>query len=384
MSAFRPKGRTKFSVKVPTSKGWVNRPTETRDPNTARKMQRMVTDLSPDELGASDVLDRLGARTLTVRALWAMWCQSEGSAAQKLKAIRAQLADSDLLAKRKGWFSEVETSSSLDTAEHYDKAVDSLVEVVGVDGTLPRSRITVDALKTWLASLPGKTGTKRKKHAGVSSFFKYCVSVGVLDTNPMRDVPRPPAGNARDRHLSTVEARQLADAQPSPFREFSALLAGTGIEVGVALGLKVKDVDVAHQEIRARGTKTHSRDRVAKVASWAWPDVQRAIQGKTPEALLFDTIRVKYDTYTAHNAACLALGIKDYTMRDARHTYAVRMVKAGTPLLQVGKQLGHASVEMTATVYGLYEPSQAEREHWEKVATARDAEIATKTKEAGK
>src|SRR5688572_14248909 len=84
----------------------------------------------------------------------------------------------------------------------------------------------------------------------------------------------PPPGKPRVHYLETEEAKRLADAQDEPYRSFSALLAGTGIEVSVALLLRRRDVDVGHREIRAPGTKTHSRDRTVRVAEWAWPYVQ--------------------------------------------------------------------------------------------------------------
>ena len=375
MSAFRATGRTIREVKVPTSTGWVKRSTGTRDPNTARKMTAMLVRLGPTELRAFDILDLIRDKALTVPALWDLWVRLKGDVA----AIRAVLSDADLLTKRNGWLAEVKTHASDDTADHYDHYLDSFVASVGAGTTLPRSRVTVEAVKTWLAGLSLKTGTKRKYHAGLSSFLAYCVSVGALERNPMRDVKAPPAGKARDRHLTTDEAKGLADAQESPYRELSALLAGTGIEVSVALALRVKDVDATHREIRARGTKTHNRDRVCRVADWAWPYVQRAMKGKTTDALLFDTIPHRWAAQEAHDAACTARGVTNYTMRDARHTWAVRMAKAGVPIEQISKQLGHKDAVMALKVYGVYAPSQAERDHWEAVATARDAATTSAT-----
>jgi site-specific recombinase XerD len=49
-------------------------------------------------------------------------------------------------------------------------------------------------------------------------------------------------------------------------RALFALLHGTGAEVSVALRLTRADVDPAVKEIRAAGTKTHTRDRMARVA----------------------------------------------------------------------------------------------------------------------
>lgn len=185
-----------------------------------------------------------------------------------------------------------------------------------------------------------------------------------------------------NRHLSAQEARELADTQPSPYRELSALLAGTGIEVSVALSLRVRDVDVTHKEIRARGTKTHNRDRICRVAEWAWSDVLRAIAGKLPEALVFDSIPHRWATQEQHDLACKSMKVVDYTMRDARHSWAVRMARAGVPIEQISKQLGHKDAVMALKVYGVYAPTQAERDHWEQVATARDRASSSRKRSA--
>lgn len=374
MMVFRQKGRSRFSVKVPVVRNgktvWFNRPTGTMDPNTARKMGKMIAELGPADMGANDILEAVVARTIRVPDLWRLWDQKDKSPQQRIREIRAQLADTDLLTKRDGWIADVTSLSSADNARRYKHALDTLLAALESPNSLARSALTTESLKGWIAELPVKAGTKRRHHAAVSSFLSYCVAVGVLERNPLADIDAPAAAKPRDRHLSAAEAQALADAQESPFREFSALLAGTGIETGVAFRLTVADVDVARQEIRARGTKTGHRDRVAKVAAWAWPYVLRAIAGKLPSAKLFPFKREP--ARQSHRDACKALEIADYTNRDARHTYAVRMVKAGTPALQVSKQLGHADSTMVSKVYGLYEPTHEDRAHWEAIAAARD------------
>lgn len=328
----------------------------------------MVEELGPAGLRALDLLDAVRDGTITLPALWDLWTSSGND----VVSIRRMMADTDLLSKCNGWLAELTTHASPDTVEHYSHYLSSFVSSVGIEQRLPVSRVTIERIKAWLAGLEVSTGTKRKYHAGLSSFFAYCVSVGVMERNPMRDVKSPPAGKSRDRHLSAGEARELADTQPSPYRELSALLAGTGIEVSVALGLRVRDIDVAHKEIRARGTKTHNRDRVCRVAEWAWDDIQRSIAGKLPETLLFDSIPNRWAAQEQHDLACKARNVEDYTMRDARHSWAVRMARAGAPIEQISKQLGHKDAVMALKVYGVYAPTHEEREHWEQIATARD------------
>jgi integrase len=222
--------------------------------------------------------------------------------------------------------------------------------------------------------------TVRKHGIGMRRFTKYLVKTGVLRTDPMRDVELPAPGKPRVRYLETEEAKQLADAQPSPYQALSALLAGTGIEVSVALALRRRDVDVANREIRAAGTKTHARDRIVRAAEWAWPYIEPLLKGRLPDAGLFDGIPDRWYAQDAHNAALKKL-VADgypvfggYTMRDQRHTYAVRAIRAGTPAELVARQLGHVNAVLAHRVYGRFAPRQQERDRWERVAAAMDVE----------
>ncbi len=164
-----------------------------------------------------------------------------------------------------------------------------------------------------------------------------------------------------------------------------------GIEVSVALLLRRRGVDIAHREIRAPGTKTHARDRIVRVAEWAWPYVQVRLSGLLPDARLFAAIPDRWKARDAHTQAIkgtpatdssLAVPgleeksavFKGYTMRDQRHTYAVRAIRAGTPAEFVARQMGRANAVLVHKVYGKFRPSVEEREKWELIATARDLE----------
>ena len=59
-------------------------------------------------------------------------------------------------------------------------------------------------------------------------------------------------------------------------------------------------------------------------------------------------------------------------MRDHRHTYAVRAVKAGTPIGVVARQLGHVNGVLVLKVYGQHVPDEGARDKWERIAVAMD------------
>ena len=74
----------------------------------------------------------------------------------------------------------------------------------------------------------------------------------------------------------------------------------------------------------------------------------------------------------AHDAACRKLGISGYWLRDARHSYAVRAARAGTPAELIAKQLGHVDATMVLRVYDRFMAESTDRDRWERVAAAHD------------
>ena len=55
----------------------------------------------------------------------------------------------------------------------------------------------------------------------------------------------------------------------------------------MALKLRARDIDHPRREIRAAGTKTHARDRIVRVAEWAWSYIETHVAHLLPNAPLF-------------------------------------------------------------------------------------------------
>ena len=50
------------------------------------------------------------------------------------------------------------------------------------------------------------------------------------------------------------------------------------------------------------------------------------------------------------------------------------MARAGAPFELIARQLGHRDVAMVARVYSRFKPDTEERDRWERMAAASDAE----------
>lgn len=313
-------------------------------------------------------------------------CADILKAAQEPKGLARllrSLSDADLEPLVETYFKALEKSVSEDTRQHYRSAIRQVIPAMV---PFPASKLTAAYVTAKREGWSVRSGTARKRITAIKLFSAWLKRRGVYRRDPLTDLELPKPGKPRDLHLEPWEAQALADAQPSPYRELSALLAGTGIEVSTALRLTRRDVDTVNKEIRAAGTKTWNRDRIVRVADWAWPYVLDACPvGFMPATRIFCGIPDRWVAMDHHNAAIYGdkeKGIKGlveqmprldgYTMRDARHTYAVRAIRGGADPVIVAEQLGHKDAVLVLRVYGKYRPKQQERDRAERLASAAD------------
>lgn len=197
--------------------------------------------------------------------------------------------------------------------------------------------------------------TVRRYHAAWSSFFRYLVDIEVLPENPVRRVRLPRPNPPRERWLTEEISMRLVEAHAPPYRALAALREGAGVEIGAALTLRRRDVDRERRIVHVHGTKNARRDRLVRVDDWAWAHLEKHVRNLLPGALVWEGITYDAARY-AHEQACKAIKLEDYRMHDARHSYAVRHVKAGDDLFLVANQLGHKDATMVLKIYGKYRP----------------------------
>jgi integrase len=322
---------------------------------------------------AWDLLDPVltasrGERAQRLGRLYDLWVATRYNPV----AMRRQLADVDvepLIASFETWYKQYVRP---DTVAH---AVAHLRVLLPEGAPCSVARITPAWLAQALAAYPGTRNTRRRVHAHWTRFFGYCTDVhGLFDRNPMHAVERP----SEQRHpvkfyeLDLVE--RIVAAQPTPARRaLMACLYGTGIEVGTALRLTRAHVWEDSQEIRAAGTKTHTRDRVVAVSDWAWPMVRAYVRSLLPSAPLFPGFRVGV-VWHWHRETVDALGLADrLKVHAARHHWAVLALRAGGPVRVVQCQLGHATPALTLGLYGAFLPSGEDRATWRARVTSHEA-----------
>jgi len=362
---YRRRGKPEYYVAVPTRSGWVKRSTGVTDRDTAKAIGLMLHALGPKAGRAWDLLDAVVAQTLTLGELYDAWRMND------LDGLRGRRADVDLAAHVQAWEAWLKDRVKPGTVESYVGHVRSLMP----EGKpFLRSQFTAPAVAQWLATRSGRSGSsKRHYYAGLQRFVAYLREVGALSSNPLTEVTPPPANPPRCAFLELPDVLRVVQTSRPPFPALFGLAYGAGLEISAILALVDADVDTRAREVRARGTKAWNRDRIARVADWAWPHVTAHLATLLPGERLFRGITANAALHV-HSERLRVLGLPHHRLHDARHHWTVRMVRAGMPLELVSRQLGHRDAAMVLKIYGRFVPSSHERDRWEGIAAALDAE----------
>lgn len=405
MAAFRQKGRKIFETKLPKRDGtWEKYSTGTRDRVTAREIDRMIEQLGARKKKAWDLLEMVTDKPQrwSLAQLYDKWMSVktriddasgeliEPSVDDRIRALRDQLTSIDLDPLVATWRTALSSAAygiGEDTADHYESAVRHLMPK-GV--SFPRELLSEQRIQEWIEEMDDvSTSTARKRAIGVHQFIYWLRLHKKIGHDPMREIDLPPAGAPLCHYLEVADVELLADANAGQMRHLELVLPGTAMELSTALSVRARQVSKLDKEIHAPGTKTYNRDRVVRVSDFAWPAVLELVKGKHPDSLLFDQIPHRFFARDAHSEARAVLVAKDhrvyaemaggvahdYTLRDHRHTWAVRAVRSGTPLEGVARVLGHANAVLAAKVYAKFVPNKEERDRWERQATRRDTKL---------
>ena len=366
--AYRRGRRKTWSFQARTARGWKQLSTGVTDKILAGRIEAMWERLAR-EFRAWDLLDPVleGRRELV--ALFDLWERTDHDPHE----VRRLLADRDLEPLVADWH-------AIYCRKHPDTESPAHA-LVHVRALLPAGQVrNVSAVTTaWLTeqlyAYPAAAATLVKVHASWRVFFDHCTRVrGLFAVNPMGAVEKPTLRRRAPQFYELDAVQRIVEAQPDPARRaLVALLYGTGTEVSVALRLTRADVDPVAHEIRAAGTKTHTRDRMARVADWAWPIFWSYARDHLATARLWRATLTRFTVSDWHRATVTALELPAYPLKNARHHWAVRMLRHGAPIHVVQAQLGHASAKLTLDTYGVFIPRAEDRARAEAQVTEAEA-----------
>ena len=355
-----------FYVYVPKQSGGVAlRTTGTGDKAVYRGIKRMVAELK--DARRWTLLNAVLSGRLTLGQLY------DAYTANALDALDASLSASKLAAHTEAFLASLR---ALGRAARYVDGIEGKVQsFVAATPNGTTADLTSGIVLGWLAALRVTPGTRRQYLYAVTGFARYLTDVGVLADYPLSRVKAPKKNPKRDRWETEANDRRIVDSASPKYRALFAFIKATGCDVSTAFRTHRRDVDLERARVLLRGSKTESRKvPEAEIEPWALPYLREYSAAMTPNALLWPpgtgtpgkhgrSETARYSVSGAghhHTKCCEALEIDDYTLKDARHSVAVRMRFRGRTFEEIAQQLGN-SAWIVAETYARFTPSPEQK-----------------------
>jgi integrase len=326
--------------------------------------------------------------------------KTRSEVAQKLKQLRRQFDDGltvpdaglKLEALFERWFEDVLRHQVAPSTFSNYRAV-TVKHIVPALGKKKISALMVTDVDRLLSSKIDSglsTSTVRRIRAVLSQCLDQGIRWGVVSRNVASHSRAPRETRKEGRTLSPEQAKQfLAYLKGHRNEALYAVMLSTGLRRGEALGLMWKDLDrdsgvlqIRRQLKREGGTlvtadtKT-SRSRrsvnlpppMLKALLWheRRQETERTALGTSwinTDFIFTSAVGTPIDPrnfYREFTKICRDAGMDDWHPHELRHSAASLMLAQGVKLQVVSQVLGHASIRMTADVYGhILDPDRQE------------------------
>jgi integrase len=212
----------------------------------------------------------------------------------------------------------------------------------------------------WLDAHVSWKGGRRNAVIAIKRTFNWAEAEGVLPTNPLKHVKKPPA-TFRKRILTPEERQQLLAAiRDQPFRDLVLALMLSGGRPMEMAGLTAAQVNLTLGVIILDHHKTREKTDAPRVI-YMTPDLRALVRrqiGKYPEGPLFRGPRSQAG-FTPNGIRCRfrllrekhahLKGIIPYSLR---HTYCTDGLANGVPIATMAELMGHKDIKMIQRHYG--------------------------------
>ena len=205
--------------------------------------------------------------------------------------------------------------------------------------------------------------TLQRKVACLRSFYRHLRRDGLLEHDPTADLRAPRKSQKLPQVLSRGEVSALLAAprgtDPASLRDRALLelMYACGLRASEATGLAVRDVDLRHGVLRARGKG--SKERLVPVGREAVNAVRAYLErgrgrlvGLREQDKLFVNQRggelTRQGLYKIVQRHARAAGLEGkMSPHTLRHTFATHLLAGGCDLRAVQEMLGHADIATT-------------------------------------
>jgi integrase len=188
-----------------------------------------------------------------------------------------------------------------------------------------------------------------------------------LRANPVRGVENLPRKVGRRRiYLSPDDVGRLA-AEAGEHRALVLTLTYTGIRWGVAVALRVRDIEFLRRRLsvhdnavqlgvdHAEGLTKSRRQRSVPVPQFVLDELAAQCRGRGPDTLVFGDGAHYLPRPKSNggwfNGAVKRAKVQAITPHDLRHTCASISISSGVNVLALSRMLGHTSAKVTLDTY---------------------------------
>jgi integrase len=195
--------------------------------------------------------------------------------------------------------------------------------------------------------------TRNRDLSLLSSIFRRAMKLGYCRENPARGFSRPKEAVRSFPYVDVAAQRKLVDSCHESIRPLVTLALETGLRQGELLRLEWPDIDMDRRELTVRVSKT-KRPRTVPLTGAAHAALAglQATRGAIPMEGVDRVFSAIPDRWAGHTrrlyvAATKAARCSSVRFHDLRHLFATNLVRAGVPITDVSKLLGHATLAMS-------------------------------------
>lgn len=214
---------------------------------------------------------------------------------------------------------------------------------------------------------PLSAKTVKNVHTGLSSFWEWAISEGLLETNPLRQIkpPQPKLPTIQPFTKAEVKAILLTARQEAHSRELALrdnaiilFLLDTGVRNSELCGLTVGDLDfqTGAAKVRGKGRKDQGQGRerivyfsvtTTKALHRYW--LHRGKPGAKEPFFINTTGRPMKRAQLTRHIKRLGdrAGVEDCFPHKFRHTFAIQFLRNGGNVYALQRILGHSDLTMS-------------------------------------
>lgn len=272
------------------------------------------------------------------------------------------------------------------------------IHVLPTLGSVRVSNITAKMAQKLVNELADKLQVYKVVLQYTSKIIDHAITLEIIDTNPFQRVIRPKVKLTRKekevKFYTSEQVQQILshlDSKVKRVKDSNLLykyfaewdltmyrtLAFTGIRGGEALALTWNDVDFTNRLLTINKTlsqtrkgysvqppKTKSSNRVISIdyktckqlQKWKLRQKELFLQNRIKNNnIVFSDYESNYSNrqslYQRSTRLSEAVGLPNIGTHGWRHTHASMLYEAGIPMKEAQERLGHASLEMTNSIY---------------------------------